>query len=59
MSPAGYDPVAGVITFQPPSPGDESGRTYLARHEFGDTKARTVSYQGVATSRFREYFPRR
>lgn len=59
VSPAGYDPVAGVITFQPPSPGDESGRTYLARHEFGDTKARTVSYQGVATSRFREYFPRR
>jgi hypothetical protein len=27
------------------------------RHEFGDTKYRHVTYQGVATSRFREYFP--
>ena len=27
------------------------------RHELGDTKRRTVFYQAVATTRFREYFP--
>jgi hypothetical protein len=27
------------------------------RHEFGDTKHRTVRYRPVSTSRFREYFP--
>ena len=27
------------------------------RHEFGDTKHRTVRYRPVANSRFREYFP--
>jgi hypothetical protein len=29
-----------------------------ARHEFGDTKHRWVRYLGVATTRYREYFPR-
>jgi hypothetical protein len=27
------------------------------RHEFGDAKHRTVRYQAIATTRFREYFP--
>jgi len=27
------------------------------RHEFGDTKYRSVKYKAVATTRFREYFP--
>lgn len=31
---------------------------HRARHEFGDTKHRDVAYQAVATTRFREYFPR-
>ena len=52
-----YDPARHVVTLQAPSPGDEPLRTYLARHEFGDTKARTVSYSAVASTRFREYFP--
>ncbi len=30
---------------------------YSWRHDFGDTKYRKVSYQAVATTRFREYFP--
>ncbi len=30
---------------------------YSWRHDFGDTKYRNVSYQAVATTRFREYFP--
>jgi len=31
--------------------------TPALHHEFGDTKTRNVTYQAVATSRFREYFP--
>ncbi len=30
---------------------------YSWRHDFGDTKYRRVSYEAVATTRFREYFP--
>ncbi|MEJ2008201.1 MAG: hypothetical protein P8Z30_08615 [Acidobacteriota bacterium] len=30
---------------------------YSWRHDFGDTKYRKVSYEAVATTRFREYFP--
>ncbi len=30
---------------------------HRARHDFGDTKHRTVRYTPVATTRFREYFP--
>jgi hypothetical protein len=30
---------------------------HKARHEFGDTKHRSVTYQAIATTRFREYFP--
>jgi hypothetical protein len=56
--PAGvYDRDASVLTLNAPTPDDESGRTYLARHEFGDTKSRLVRYQAVASTRFREYFP--
>jgi hypothetical protein len=51
---ATYDASSDVVTFQIP---DGSPRTFLSRHEFGDTKYRHVSYQLVATTRFREYFP--
>ncbi|GAA0345512.1 hypothetical protein [Streptomyces blastmyceticus] len=55
---AAYEPFPqDLITLQAPSPDDESGRAYLSRHEFGDTKHRKVDYHAVATSRFREYFP--
>ncbi|MBR0731087.1 hypothetical protein JQ636_40530 [Bradyrhizobium japonicum] len=36
---------------------DSRSRTWLARHEFGDTRHRRVTYQLVATTRFKEYFP--
>ena len=36
---------------------DARSRSWLARHEFGDTKHRRVTYQLVATTRFKEYFP--
>jgi hypothetical protein len=54
---ATHDPRTSVLTIQAPVSGDESGRTFLARHEFGDTKGRRVRYQAVASTRFREYFP--
>jgi hypothetical protein len=54
---AAYDAAAHELTIQGPPPGDESGRTYLARHEFGDTRHRTVRYSAVATSRFGDCFP--
>jgi hypothetical protein len=54
---ATYDAAADVVTLQGRFPGDESGRTFLSRHEFGDTAYRKVTYQALATSRFREYFP--
>jgi hypothetical protein len=34
-----------------------AGQEQRARHEFGDTKHRTVDYRVRATTRFREYFP--
>jgi hypothetical protein len=54
---ATYDASSDLVTFQAPGADDEIGRTFLARHEFGDTKHRSVSYQCIATTRFREYFP--
>jgi hypothetical protein len=33
-------------------------RKHRVRHEFGDTKHRRVTYHALATTRFREYFPR-
>jgi hypothetical protein len=55
---ATFDAPAGLLRLHaPPAGGDPSGRAYLSRHEFGDTRCRYVSYRAVATSRFREYFP--
>jgi hypothetical protein len=40
------------------APHDQSDRrSFLARHEFGDTRHRHVTYTLVATTRFKEYFP--
>ena len=39
-----------------PVPGVGSLRIHRARHEFGDTRHRVVSYRARATTRFREYF---
>jgi hypothetical protein len=58
MPAATFDAAAGLLRLHAPLPGgDPSGRTYLSRHEFGDTRCRYVTYHAVATSRFREYFP--
>jgi hypothetical protein len=55
--PAGeYDEGRDVVRLLAPPPDDESGRQFLSRHEFGDTRHRLIRYRGVATSRFREYF---
>jgi IPT/TIG domain len=52
---ATYDATSDVVTFQAKPDGDP--RTFRSRHEFLDTKYRRISYQLVATTRFREYFP--
>jgi hypothetical protein len=54
---ATYDAETDTVTFQPRPHDDQSGRRFLSRHAFGDTKHRNVTYQVIATSRFREYFP--
>jgi hypothetical protein len=41
----------------PPNQSDARARSFLARHEFGDTRHRHVTYRLVATTRFKEYFP--
>jgi len=64
MTRAGYKLQAGtqipndVRLFRPPEyhAGLEKFG-YSWRHDFGDTKYRKVSYQAVATTRFKEYFP--
>ena len=43
-------------------PDEDMAQTHIAsdresRHEFGDTKHRTVTYHSVATTRFREFLP--
>jgi hypothetical protein len=48
-----------TVTFQAKPAGDQSRRKFLSRHEFGDTKHRQVTYNLIATSRFREYFPQK
>ncbi|QTD95814.1 hypothetical protein [Streptomyces cyanogenus] len=51
-------PPADTITFQAPATADPPpARKYTARHEFGDTRHRKVTYRATATSRFRECFP--
>jgi hypothetical protein len=39
------------------APHDPPDASFLARHEFGDTRHRHVTYRLVATTRFKEYFP--
>jgi hypothetical protein len=45
--------------FAPDTAAATVGRRWLARHEFGDTKFRNVTYRVAATTRYREYFPDR
>ncbi len=40
-----------------PFPGVGDVRIHRARHEFGDTKHRRITYSFRGTTRFREYFP--
>jgi hypothetical protein len=54
---AGYDPAGDVLHLDAPAPDDQSGRAFSSRHEFGDTRHRMVTYQAIATSRFRDCFP--
>jgi len=42
---------------QPSTPAERA--EFPARHDFGDTKHRQVTYNLVATTRFKEYFPDR
>jgi hypothetical protein len=46
-----------VRFFTPPTQSDTTARHWQARHEFGDTKYRNVTYRLVATTRYREFFP--
>lgn len=57
MPIATYDAQSDVVTLQAPTDPLSLEVTFLSRHEFGDTKHRSVQYQAVATTRFREYFP--
>jgi hypothetical protein len=44
----------------PPATADAATRAkYPARQDFGDTKHRRVTYRLVATTRYREFFPKR
>jgi hypothetical protein len=51
-----YDEASDRMLLRAPVPDDLSGRTYLSRHELGDTRHRRIRYRCVGTSRFREYF---
>jgi hypothetical protein len=56
--PAGeYVEKRDVVRLTAPAPDDQSGREFLSRHEFGDTRHRRVGYRVLCTSRFRDYFP--
>jgi hypothetical protein len=46
------------LDFQAPKGAIIPAQRYLARHDFGDTKYRLLTYDVVATTRFREYFPK-
>jgi len=68
-SPTGFDLASGsayaceipvlvtdtVVDF--PNLSIDGARVPFPRHEFGDTKYRSVTYTAVATTRFQEYFP--
>jgi hypothetical protein len=43
----------------PPRESDARAKSFLARHEFGDTRHRRVTYRLVAATRFKEHFPAR
>jgi hypothetical protein len=47
------------LEFNAPASRPGPDTTYLARHEFGDTRHRHVTYRLVATTRFKECFPAR
>ena len=48
------------LTFLSPKRREEAeSRQWLARHEFSDTRYRKITYSVVATTRYREFFPRR
>lgn len=49
---------AGSLRFLPPPNAAHAGK-YRAKHDFGDTKYRKVTYTLRATSRYPEYFPAR
>jgi hypothetical protein len=54
---ATFDPQDDRIQFQAPAGAVMPAQRYLARQDFGDTKYRRLTYDVVATTRFREYFP--
>jgi len=55
---ASFDPDTKIVKLQSPSERMKpTDKKYLARHEFGDTKHRKITYRLVATTRYREYFP--
>ena len=55
-----YTPATPLDRFEFNTPRDpnDAHRAFLARHEFGDTRHRHVTYRLVATTRFKEYFPK-
>jgi hypothetical protein len=53
--PRSFRAVAATIPLDHRSSGPDSG-SFLVKHEFGDTKYRSVDYQAVATSAFTEFF---
>ena len=46
-----------TTAFSTPLQPEDSIARILGAHEFHDTKHRQVTYQAIATTRFREYFP--
>jgi hypothetical protein len=53
-----YTPATDRFEFNTPRDPNDAHRAFLARHEFGDTRHRHVTYRLVATTRFKEYFPK-
>ena len=55
---ATYKPRADQVQLHTPADAATArAQSWRARHEFGDTKHRQITYRLVATTRFREYFP--
>jgi hypothetical protein len=53
--PQPFRAVAATFPLDHRSSGPDAG-TFQAKHEFGDTKYRSVNYEAVATSAFTEFF---